>query len=99
MITSLVLGAREIATTKDHRSRIEAVSETTAKRGNGIASATEEGAKIETGTGAAVSDPVAITAIPIGSEVVGKIKTPNNVSEQSTTVVCAIRYAFITSSS
>lgn len=76
-ITSLVPGVRETATTKDHRSRKEVASETIAERGSGIATAIEEGAKTETGTGAAVSDLVAITAIPIGSEVVGKIKTRN----------------------
>jgi len=91
MITSLVPGARETATKKDHRSKIEVVSETIAERESGIATATEEGAKKEMATKAAVSDPVAIMAIPIGSEVVDKIKT-RNVSIQLVTA-CTIRYA------
>lgn len=77
MITNPVPGAREIATTKDHRSRIGAASETIAKKESGLALATEEGAKTEKGTGAAVSDHVAIMVTPIGNEIVGKIKTRN----------------------
>lgn len=73
MITSLVHGAKETTMIKDLKKKV--ASEMIVRIETGIVIAIEEEAKIGMGTEAAVLDPVAIMAIPIG--IADKTETRN----------------------